>query len=96
MYNSRIITVLNVDNVKISKRLYFMLYFIKEIFFRFISLSKSLLDGKKEWDLNDPKQLELYKLYRPERITPSKRGIDLLKSPGLNKVIFFLKIKFLN
>jgi hypothetical protein len=41
---------------------------------------------KKEWDLSNPEERELYKLYRPERITPHKRGIELLKTPGLNKV----------
>ena len=40
----------------------------------------------KEWDMSDPEQVSLYKLYRPERITPHKRGIELLKTPGLNKV----------
>ncbi|EGT48434.1 CBN-MEN-1 protein [Caenorhabditis brenneri] len=44
---------------------------------------------KSEPDLSDPKTLALHKLYRPERITPSKRGIDLLKSPGLNKGMAF-------
>lgn len=60
-------------------------------FFRFISSNTSCLcsKSKKEWDLNDPKQFALYKLYRPERVTPHKRGIDLLKTPGLNKVLLF-------
>lgn len=35
------------------------------------------------------KELELYKLYRPERITPNKRGVDLLKTPALNKGMAF-------
>ncbi|KAI6173852.1 Malic enzyme [Aphelenchoides besseyi] len=43
----------------------------------------------KEWDLADPEQMELYKLYRPERITPTKRGVELLKMPGLNKGMAF-------
>ncbi|VDD95671.1 unnamed protein product [Enterobius vermicularis] len=34
-------------------------------------------------------ELALYKLYRPERITPSKRSVDLLKTPGLNKGMAF-------
>lgn len=33
--------------------------------------------------------MKLYKLYRPERITPIKRGVDLLKTPGLNKGMAF-------
>ncbi|KIH52823.1 hypothetical protein ANCDUO_17067, partial [Ancylostoma duodenale] len=36
-------------------------------------------------DLSDPKQMALHKLYRPERVTPAKRGVDLLKTPRLNK-----------
>ncbi|KAI6243894.1 Malic enzyme [Aphelenchoides fujianensis] len=43
----------------------------------------------KEWDLADPEQMELYKLYRPERLTPHKRGVELLKTPGLNKGMAF-------
>ncbi|VDN58563.1 unnamed protein product, partial [Dracunculus medinensis] len=35
------------------------------------------------------KDLELYKLYRPERETPSKRGVALLKTPRLNKGMAF-------
>lgn len=37
-------------------------------------------------DLSDPKLMALHKLYRPERVTPAKRGVELLKTPGLNKV----------
>lgn len=44
---------------------------------------------KKEWDLNKPEEKELYKFYRPERLTPNKRGMELLKTPGFNKVIEF-------
>ncbi|CAI5442246.1 unnamed protein product [Caenorhabditis angaria] len=46
-------------------------------------------NGSNEPDLSDPKMLALHKMYRPERITPSKRGIDLLKTPGLNKGMAF-------
>ncbi|KAL3082599.1 hypothetical protein niasHT_019198 [Heterodera trifolii] len=53
---------------------------------RAFSLSTS---QHKEWDLNDPEQLRLHKLYRPERLTPSVRGVDLLKNPGLNKGMAF-------
>jgi hypothetical protein len=61
---------------------------------RFLSQTSALrsddgYDGKtkrKEWDLNKPEERELYKFYRPERITPNKRGIELLKTPGLNRV----------
>ncbi|KJH48249.1 malic enzyme domain protein [Dictyocaulus viviparus] len=42
-----------------------------------------------ELDLSDPRQLALHKLYRLERITPSKRGVDLLKTPRLNKGMAF-------
>ncbi|GMT14521.1 hypothetical protein PFISCL1PPCAC_5818 [Pristionchus fissidentatus] len=40
-------------------------------------------------DPDDPKQVALYKLYRPERVTPAKRGIELLKTPRLNKGMAF-------
>ncbi|KAK6737778.1 hypothetical protein RB195_020090 [Necator americanus] len=33
--------------------------------------------------------MRLHKLYRPERITPSKRGVELLKTPRLNKGMAF-------
>ncbi|CAK5075342.1 unnamed protein product [Meloidogyne enterolobii] len=39
--------------------------------------------------LTHPKQKALYKLYRAERVTPSVRGVDLLKSPDLNKGMAF-------
>ncbi|VDM76143.1 unnamed protein product [Strongylus vulgaris] len=45
-----------------------------------------LTDRDKNVDLSDPKQMALHKLYRPERVTPSKRGVELLKTPRLNKV----------
>ncbi|VDL86175.1 unnamed protein product [Nippostrongylus brasiliensis] len=57
-----------------------------QIFFvsrRRLSLSPIRL---KDIDLNDPKQVALHKLYRPERITPKEKGYDLLKNPRLNKV----------
>lgn len=38
------------------------------------------------YDLTDPKQMDLHKLYRRERVTPTKRGMDLLKDPNYNKV----------
>ncbi|MFH4973561.1 hypothetical protein AB6A40_000270 [Gnathostoma spinigerum] len=37
----------------------------------------------------DEKELALHKLYRPERVTPTKRGVDLLKTPRLNKGMAF-------
>ncbi|KJH42897.1 malic enzyme, NAD binding domain protein [Dictyocaulus viviparus] len=54
---------------------------------RLISSSCSL--SAKEVDLNDPKQMALYKLYRPERVTPREKGYDLLKNPRLNKGMAF-------
>ncbi|VDM59798.1 unnamed protein product [Angiostrongylus costaricensis] len=51
-------------------------------------LSSSTSLNAKEIDLNDPKQLALHKLYRPERVTPRERGYDLLKNPRLNKATF--------
>lgn len=63
------------------------------IYFSIFSLRRisttALCSEKNEPDLSDPKQLALHKLYRPERVTPSKRGIDLLKAPGLNKGMAF-------
>uniref|UniRef100_A0A915DMN4 Uncharacterized protein n=1 Tax=Ditylenchus dipsaci TaxID=166011 RepID=A0A915DMN4_9BILA len=58
---------------------------------RCISCSSGFLQRirRKQWDLKDPKQVEMYKLYRPERVTPNKRGVDLLKTPGLNKGMAF-------
>uniref|UniRef100_A0A914MEM6 Malic enzyme n=1 Tax=Meloidogyne incognita TaxID=6306 RepID=A0A914MEM6_MELIC len=53
---------------------------------RFLSTTQFL---KREWNLDDPKQKALYKLYRAERVTPSVRGVDLLKSPDLNKGMAF-------
>uniref|UniRef100_A0A1I8B317 Malic enzyme n=1 Tax=Meloidogyne hapla TaxID=6305 RepID=A0A1I8B317_MELHA len=40
-------------------------------------------------EIKNPKQKALYKLYRAERVTPSVRGVDLLKSPDLNKGMAF-------
>ncbi|ETN82826.1 hypothetical protein NECAME_17628 [Necator americanus] len=51
---------------------------------RSLSITPTLRNGP-EVDLSDPKQLALHKLYRPERITPLKRGLELLKTPSLNK-----------
>ncbi|KAF7639280.1 Malic enzyme [Meloidogyne graminicola] len=53
---------------------------------RFLSTTKLLA---KDWNLDDPKQKALYKLYRAERVTPTVRGVDLLKSPDLNKGMAF-------
>ncbi|PIO64894.1 hypothetical protein TELCIR_13461, partial [Teladorsagia circumcincta] len=36
-------------------------------------------------DIRDPKQKALYKLYRPEIITPKLRGVELLSMPWYNK-----------
>ncbi|EYC12302.1 hypothetical protein Y032_0048g1717 [Ancylostoma ceylanicum] len=55
---------------------------------RSLSTTTLLRDGP-EIDLSDPKQLALHKLYRPERITPLKRGLELLKTPSLNKGMAF-------
>uniref|UniRef100_A0A1I7XPG0 Malic enzyme n=1 Tax=Heterorhabditis bacteriophora TaxID=37862 RepID=A0A1I7XPG0_HETBA len=56
---------------------------------RYITLSSAVLSKPPEYDMADPQQMALHKLYRPERITPSKRGIDLLKTPRLNKGMAF-------
>lgn len=31
-------------------------------------------------------ELKLYKLYRPERTTPTQHSVEILKTPSLNKV----------
>uniref|UniRef100_A0A914BZX6 Malic enzyme n=1 Tax=Acrobeloides nanus TaxID=290746 RepID=A0A914BZX6_9BILA len=53
------------------------------------SLSCTAVNRRREWSLDDPEQKRLYKLYRPERVTPNKRGLDLLKTPSLNKGMAF-------
>jgi len=53
------------------------------------STSKNEDEKKPMWDLTDPEQLKLWKEYRPERVTPHKRGVELLKTPGLNKGMAF-------
>jgi hypothetical protein len=57
---------------------------------RLFNISSALREeekhGKKEWDLSIPEEKELYKFYRPERLTPNKRGVELLKMPRYNKV----------
>ncbi|KAK6053957.1 hypothetical protein COOONC_08539, partial [Cooperia oncophora] len=40
---------------------------------------------KHEPDLSDPKKMELHKLYRPERLTPTEKGYQLLNTPRLSK-----------
>src|SRR4051812_49282597 len=56
--------------------------------------------AEKHLDLSDPEQQRLYELYRPEYVTPHKRGYELMKTPELNKVCcffdFLIKSYFLN
>ncbi|KHJ90300.1 malic enzyme domain protein [Oesophagostomum dentatum] len=52
---------------------------------RLVSTTAPALIHGEDVDLSDPKNMALHKLYRPERITPSKRGVDLLKTERLNK-----------
>ncbi|VDO05127.1 unnamed protein product, partial [Haemonchus placei] len=56
---------------------------------RSLSSSSTAVHEVHEYDLSDPKQLALHKLYRPERVTPAKRGVELLKTPRLNKGMAF-------
>uniref|UniRef100_A0AC34F2S3 Malic enzyme n=1 Tax=Panagrolaimus sp. ES5 TaxID=591445 RepID=A0AC34F2S3_9BILA len=56
---------------------------------RQFSLTPVSLLNAHEYDLTDPEVQKLYKLYRPERITPHKRGIEMLKTPSLNKGMAF-------
>ncbi|VDK30376.1 unnamed protein product [Anisakis simplex] len=37
----------------------------------------------------DEKEMALYKLYRPERLTPKERSTELMKMPRLNKGMAF-------
>ncbi|KAE9546337.1 hypothetical protein FO519_010451, partial [Halicephalobus sp. NKZ332] len=55
----------------------------------FTSTSRNEDEKKIPWDLTDPEQLQKWKEYRPERVTPNKRGVELLKNPGLNKGMAF-------
>ncbi|KAI1705292.1 malic enzyme, NAD binding domain-containing protein [Ditylenchus destructor] len=48
-----------------------------------------MAEHNKVWNLNDPKEKELYELYRPEIVAPVKRGIDLLKTKEVNKGLAF-------
>ncbi|VDL75703.1 unnamed protein product [Nippostrongylus brasiliensis] len=45
--------------------------------------------NSKEFNLDDPQQKALHKLYRPEIVTPKYRGVELLKLPWLNKGLAF-------
>ncbi|XGW08057.1 hypothetical protein V3C99_010854 [Haemonchus contortus] len=40
-------------------------------------------------DMRDPRQRALYKIYRPEIVTPKVRGVELLKMPWYNKGMAF-------
>ncbi|PIO58086.1 hypothetical protein TELCIR_20484, partial [Teladorsagia circumcincta] len=56
---------------------------------RTIYASVAALSKKYEPDLSDPKKLALHKLYRPERVTPSEKGYELLNTSRLNKGMAF-------
>ncbi|KAK6018054.1 hypothetical protein OSTOST_16407, partial [Ostertagia ostertagi] len=56
---------------------------------RSIYTSAAALAKKYEPDLSDPKKLALHKLYRPERVTPSEKGYELLNTSRLNKGMAF-------
>ncbi|WKX95315.1 hypothetical protein Q1695_012065 [Nippostrongylus brasiliensis] len=51
--------------------------------------STAVASQKYEPDLSDPKKLALHKLYRPERVTPTEKGYDILNTPRLNKGMAF-------
>ncbi|KAK5984858.1 Malic enzyme [Trichostrongylus colubriformis] len=52
---------------------------------RTIYMSEAVFAKKYEPDLNDPKTLELHKLYRPERVTPTEKGYKLISTSRINK-----------
>ncbi|KAK6015760.1 malic enzyme domain protein, partial [Ostertagia ostertagi] len=56
---------------------------------RTICISMTAFGDNHKYDLNDPKQLALHKLYRPERVTPNERGYQLLSTPRLSKGMAF-------
>lgn len=53
---------------------------------RLISSTRLLRGNNFRPDSSDPKAVALYKLYRPERITPPIKGYALIKNPRYNKV----------
>ncbi|XGW07484.1 hypothetical protein V3C99_010564 [Haemonchus contortus] len=58
-------------------------------FTRTIHSSVAVFAKQYEPDLDDPQKLALHKLYRPERVTPSERGYELLNTSRLNKGMAF-------
>ncbi|KAK5971897.1 Malic enzyme, partial [Trichostrongylus colubriformis] len=52
-------------------------------------MSEAVFAKKYEPDLNDPKTLELHKLYRPERVTPTEKGYKLISTSRINKGMAF-------
>uniref|UniRef100_A0AC35UGW1 Malic enzyme n=1 Tax=Rhabditophanes sp. KR3021 TaxID=114890 RepID=A0AC35UGW1_9BILA len=57
--------------------------------FRSISCSPALAGKMPDPDPEDEKAVRLHKMYRPERITPTKKGFDILKTPSINKGMAF-------
>lgn len=44
--------------------------------------------AEKHLNLGDPEHQRLYEVYRPEEVTTHIRGIQIMKTPELNKVKF--------
>ncbi|KAK6737776.1 hypothetical protein RB195_020086 [Necator americanus] len=56
---------------------------------RTISTTASSFSNNNGSDIQDPEQLALHKLYRPERVTPNEKGYNLLSTARLNKGMAF-------